>query len=343
MLKLLREDVISSFSDLWYRLGGTRPRLSPHAKVTRQRFGGHASYIVEDPASGNYYRLSEPAYFFIGLLDGRRTVDHAWEACNAQLGDDAPTQRECVELLSRLQLYGCLSGDLPLAADMVELRRREARQRRMQRRAGRGISMTVPLLNPEPMLESAKHLLAGVFSKWGAAAWVTVVVFALYRVIVRRDALADGLSGVLNPSNLLWLGIVFLLLRALHEFGHAAATKAMGARCTEIGLMLIALVLPFPYCDTSAAWRLPEVWKRVIVSAGGMIVETFAAALAAIAWSYMGKDDAGLPRTILYNTMVLSGVTTIVFNINPLLRYDGYYILSDITGSANLAMRGQEL
>jgi putative peptide zinc metalloprotease protein len=343
MLKFLREDVTNSFSDLWYRLGSTRPRLSPHAQVTRQRFGGYGSYIVEDPASGNYYRLTESAYFFIGLLDGRRTVDQAWEACNAQLGDDAPTQRECVELLSRLQYYGCLSGDLPLAPDMVELRRREARQRQVQRRTGRGVSMTLPLVNPEPLLERSKSILQGVFSNWGAAAWLIVVLFALYRVVVRRDALADGLSGVLDPSNLLWLGLAFVLLRAWHELGHAAACKAMGARCTEIGLMLIAVVLPFPYCDTSAAWRLPEVWKRVVVSAGGMIFETFVAALAAIAWSYMGKDESGLLRTVLYNTMVISGVTTLVFNLNPLLRYDGYYMLADIAGSANLAMRAQEL
>src|SRR5207248_3473679 len=87
----------------------------------------------------------------------------------------------------------------------------------------------------------------------------------------------------------------------------------------------------------------PEVWKRVIVSAAGMIFETFVAALAAIAWSYMGKDDAGLLRSVLYNAMIVSGVTTLVFNINPLLRYDGYYILSDIAGSANLAVRAQEL
>src|SRR5213079_2989480 len=105
MLKLLREDVTSSFSDLWYRLGPTRPRLSAHAQVARQRFGGQTTHIVEDPASGQYYRITDSAYFFIGLLDGRRTVDQAWEACNAQLGDLAPTQRECVDLLSKLQLY----------------------------------------------------------------------------------------------------------------------------------------------------------------------------------------------------------------------------------------------
>jgi putative peptide zinc metalloprotease protein len=343
MLKLLREDVSSSFSDLWYRLGSTRPHLSPHAKVTRQRFGGQGAFIVEDPASASYYRLSESAYFFIGLLDGRRTVDRAWEACNAQLGDDAPTQRECVELLSRLQLYGCLSGDLPLSPGMVEVRRREAEKNRFQRRTGRGVSMTIPLVNPEPFLERSKHLLAGIFSRWGAAVWLILVGYAIYRIVLNRDALEDGLNNVLDPSNLVWLGLVFIVLRAWHELGHAAATKAMGARCTEIGLMVIAFVLPFPYCDTSSAWRLPEVWKRVVVSAAGMIFETFLAAIAAIAWSFMGKDESGLLRAICYNTMVISGVTTLVFNLNPLLRYDGYYMLADLAGSANLAMRANDL
>ncbi|HYE61277.1 MAG TPA: PqqD family peptide modification chaperone [Phycisphaerales bacterium] len=343
MLKLLRQDSAGTFSDLWYRVGPTRPRLSPHAQVIRQRFGAHTTFIIEDPAGGQYYRMSEAAYFFIGLLDGRRTIDDAWQACNAQLGDAAPTQKECVDLLSRLQLYGLLHGDLPLAADMVELRRREARARKVALRHGRGVSMTIPLLNPEPWLERSKHLLALVFSKWGAALWLALITFALYRVFLNRGAIGDQLNNVLDPSNLIWMGVAFTILRAWHELGHAAACKAMGARCTEMGLMVIALVLPFPYCDTSSAWRLPEVWKRVIVSLGGVLFESVLAAIAAIAWSYMGRDDSGLTRTLLFNTMLISGVTTLIFNLNPLLRYDGYYVLSDVTGSANLAPRAQQL
>ncbi len=343
MLNLLREEVSSSFSDLWYRLGPTRPRLSTHAQTIRQRFGSQTAFIVEDPAGGQYYRLSESAYFFLGLLDGRRSVDDAWQACNAQLGDDAPTQRECIDLLSRLQMHGLLSGDLPLAADMVELRGREARRRAVQRRTGRGVSITLPLVNPEPWLERSRHLLAIVFSRAGAAAWLIVVGFALYRLFLRRDVLGNGLNNILDVTNIAWLGVVFIVLRAWHEIGHACACKAMGARCTEIGLMIVAFLFPFPYCDTSAAWRLPQVWKRVVVSAGGVIFETFVAALAAIAWSFTSADDAGLVRTLLYNTMIISGVTTLVFNLNPLLRYDGYYILSDVAGSANLAQRSQEL
>jgi putative peptide zinc metalloprotease protein len=343
MLELLRQNVAGTFSDLWYRVGPTRPRLSPHAQVIRQKFGRHTAYIVEDPAGGQFYRLSESAYFFVGLLDGRRTVNDAWEACNAQLGDDAPTQRECVELLSKLQLFGLLTGDLPLAADMIELRRREAAKLRIQQRTGRGVSMTIPLLNPEAWLERWKHIITPLFSRWGALLWLAVVGFALIRVIMRRDALGDSLNNLLDPTNLVWMSVVFIVLRAWHELGHAAACKAMGGRCTEVGLMLVAVVLPFPYCDTSSAWRMPEVWKRVLVSSGGVIFETFLAALAAIAWSFMGREDSGLVRTLLFNTMIISSVTTLAFNLNPLLRYDGYYILSDLTGTPNLAQRSMEL
>jgi len=341
MLSALRQDPGSSFSDLWYRLGPSRPRLSVHARVARQRFGSEGSYVVEDPAGGQYYRLSDAAYFFLALLDGRRSVDDAWQACNARLGDAAPTQRECADLLAKLRLFGLMGGDVPLSAEMIELRRREAGTRRLRRRAGLGLSLTIPLVNPEPWLERGREICRGLFSGWALAAWSLVVGFALYSVFRQRSELASQLNGVLDPSNLLWLSASFLALRALHELGHAAACKAMGGRCTEIGLMIIALILPFPYCDTSSAWRLPEVWRRVVVSAGGMLFETFIAGLAAIAWAW--TDEPGLARTLLYNVMLISGVTTLVFNLNPLLRYDGYYILSDVAGSANLAGRSQEL
>lgn len=339
----LKREVTSSFSDLWYRVGPTRPALSPHTQVTRQRFGGRTSYIVEDPAGGQFYRLGEAAYVFVGLLDGNRTVDDAWQTCNAQLGDDAPTQRECIELLARLQLFGLLTGQQPLSADMIERRRRDVADRRLRRRTGGWMSPTIPILNPERWLEATAHLLRPIFSRAGLVIWGALIGVALYRIFVRRADLVSQFNGVLSPDNLLWLGLIFILLRAWHELGHACAVKAMGGRCTEIGLLFVVYLFPFPYCDTSSAWRFPEVHKRVVVSAGGMLFETFVAAIAAILWSFGDETDAGLARTMLYNIMVLSGITTLIFNLNPLLRYDGYYILSDLTGIANLAQRASEL
>jgi putative peptide zinc metalloprotease protein len=339
---LLRHDVSASFSDLWYRVGPSRPRLASHARLTPQIFGDDRVHIVEDPAGGNFYRVSESAYAFIGMLDGECSVDEAWKACCVQLGDDAPTQKECIDVLSRLQFFGLLSGDQPLAADMIERRMDEVATRRRSRRWGGGLSVTVPLLNPDRTLDRIAYLLRPVFTKAGLFVYLLTVAIALYHVALNHASLRSHLNGVLDPSNLAWLGAVFILLRAWHEFGHAAACKAMGGRCTEIGLMLVACLFPFPYCDTSSAWRFPEIHKRVIVSAGGMLFETFLASLAAILWAHLSVE-ATLARTLLFNVMLLSGVTTIIFNANPLLRYDGYFILSDLTGIANLAQRATEL
>lgn len=338
---MFKGDPGSTFSDNWYRVGPLRPRLNPHAQIIRQDQGGRAVYIVEDPAGGQFYRLSPPAYFFLGLLDGRRTVNEAWDACNAQLGDDAPTQRECTDLLGKLQLYGLLDGGLPLAADMVLERKRQVRAKRLLKRTGRWMVFTLPLLNPEPWLQRFEHLIRPFYSRWGFAVWCVVVAAGLWGLISRWSELGNELNfaELLDPANLVWLSLLFVALRAAHELGHATACKAMGGRSTEIGLMLIAGVIPLPYCDATSAWRFPEVWRRVVVSAAGMYVEVFLAAVAAIIWA---TTDPGRVHALAYNMMLVAGFTTIVFNANPLLRYDGYYILSDVAGAPNLAQRSRE-
>lgn len=341
---MLREDVGTTFSDMWYRVAPTRPKLSVHANVIRQHFGPHISYIVEEPASGQYYRLTASAYLFLGMLDGERTVDEVWEACCEKLGDDAPTQRECVDLLSKLQMFGLLIGDMPLAADMVIERKRQARKMNVRRRTGNWMFFSIPLFNPEPLLERHKHFIKLVFSKAGLLVWTITVLTAL--VLVARNWRAFGsemnFSLLIAPHQLPILGLTFLFLRACHEMGHAAACKAMGGRSSEIGVLLIAMILPLPYCDATSAWRFPETWRRVLVSMAGVIVEMFIAAIAAMIWVATG-EQAGSIHTVAYQAMLISGVTTIFFNINPLLRYDGYYILSDLLGIPNLAQKSRDL
>lgn len=340
VLRVLETNTGSSFSDLWYRIGAMRPRLASHAQVIRQRFGGRTVFVLEDPAGGQYFRVSESAHFFLGLLDGRRTADDAWQASVAQLGDAAPTQRECIDVLARLQLFGLITGDLPIDPEMLEVRRSQLRSQRVKQRTGMGLAPSIPLLNPERWLERWSGVLRGVVSPWGLLAWIGVVLWGLFEVGSKWGDLLSGYNTLIDPSNLLMGSVVFLLLRAWHEFGHAAACKGLGGRCTEVGVIFMLFVLPFPYCDTSSAWRFPQVWKRVVVSAGGMLFETFVAGIAAVVWA---RTDEPFLRSICFNIMLISGFTTLVFNLNPLLRYDGYYMLSDLTGAANLWQRSRDL
>ncbi len=329
-----------TFSDLWFRVADTKPRLSPHARFIRQRQGPAVRYVVEDPAGGAYYRLSEAARFFVGMLDGTRTTDEAWHACLAQLGDEAPTQRECLDLLAQLQLYGLLVGDQPLAPDMIAERQQRFRSQRRKRRTGNWLFYHIPLLNPEPVLHPLRGILRLAWGWPGAIVFTALSLWAVFELIVNIDRIGSSFNNVLDPSNIIWLAAAFLAIRFLHELGHATACKAMGGRCTEIGVMLIALIMPLPYCDASSSWRFPDTWRRVLVALGGIFIELALAAGATIVWAHA---EPGLTRTLAFNIMIISGATTFVFNLNPLLRYDGYYILSDLTGTPNLANRAKEL
>ncbi len=339
---LLRDDPASTFSDVWYRVAPTRPRLSPHATITPQRFGPKTEYVVDDPATAKFYRLSGAAYLFAGMLDGRRTVDEAWQAACARLGDDAPTQKDCVDLLGKLQSFGLLLGELPLSPEMVEERRTRARKNRIQRRTGKWFFFTIPLINPEPVLHRTAWLCRALFSKPMGVLFLLLLGAGVVSVLTSIERLGDPLSNILEPASLVLITITFLVLRALHELGHAAACKAMGGRCTEIGIILIALILPLPYCDASAAWRFRSLSARVLVSAAGVLVELFIAAIAAIIWANAPAEQA-LLRTVCFNVMLVASATTLLFNLNPLLRYDGYYILSDVLGAPNLQQRSKEL
>jgi putative peptide zinc metalloprotease protein len=337
---LLREPPGETFSDVWYRVAETRPRLSAHARFVRQRQGRIVSYVVEDPAAGHYYRLSEPARFFVGMLDGRRTADDAWRACLAQLGDEAPTQRECLELLAQLQLFGLLSGDEPIAPDMLAERQQRFRRQRVNARTGHWLYFNIPLMNPEPVLHTLRGPLRLAWGWPGLLLLSAVGLWALAEVLTSLDRLEGAFNNILDPANVALIGVSFLAIRLIHEIGHATACKAMGGRCTEIGVMLIAFVLPLPYCDASSSWRFPETWRRVMVALGGVLIELLIASVAAIVWA---RAEPGTLRAVAFNVMLISGVTTLLFNLNPLLRYDGYYVLSDLTGIPNLASRAREL
>lgn len=326
------------FSASWYRVAALKPRLRSHAQIHRHHYRGQRWYVLQDYASQRYHRFSPAAYFLIGLMDGRHTVQEIWEIASARLGDDATTQDEVIQLLTQLHGADVLQCDVP--PDTAELLLRYDRQRRhkWQSQLLSPLFWRFPLFDPERFLQRLLPLVRPFFGKAGALLWLVMVGTAIMLAAMHwPDLTEDVVDRVLAPQNLALLWLLFPVLKSLHELGHAFATKAYGGEVHEMGVMLL-VVTPLPYVDASAASAFRAKWQRIVVGAAGMIVELFLASLALFVWLNI---EQGAVRVVVYNILVITGVSTMLFNANPLLRYDGYYILADYLEIPNLRSRSQ--
>ncbi len=323
-------------SSLWYRVATLRPQLLARVRLHRHRYRGERWYLLQDPASGRVQRFTPAARLLLAAMNGRRSVDALWQLARRRLGEDAPTQDEIIQLLGQLHAADLLATDA--TPDAIEVFERGSKQAAAKRRRSwaNPMALRIPLWDPGSFLDRHAAAWRLLWSRWAALAWLALVLPALLLLPAHWPELTGNLSDrVLQADNLLLIAIIFPLIKALHELGHATATRASGGEVHDMGLMLLVL-MPVPYVDASSATVLPSRWRRALIGAAGMVVELFIAVLAFYVWLAV---EPGLVRAVCFNIMVVAGVSTIVFNGNPLLRYDAYYILADIIEMPNLAQR----
>ncbi len=333
-----------TFSESWYRVEGLRPRLRAMVQTFRQHYRGQMWHVVRDPANNQFFRLNDASYFFVGLLNGERTVAQAWEIANAELGDRAPTQPEVIQLLGQLYASNLLVAELPADSGGIFDRYRKKVHREIRGYLSNLLFVRIPLWDPDHTLNRWVSAVSWVFSPIGLALWVVLIGLALMQLAGQGAALVAQGQRVLDPSNWIYLYISMAFTKALHELGHGFACKKYGrdshsgGEVHTIGVMFLILV-PVPYVDASSAWALRNRWQRAIIGAAGMYVELAVAAIAAIVWT---QTAPGAINSIAYNTIFIASVSTLLFNGNPLLRFDGYYILSDLIEIPNLAQRSKD-
>lgn len=332
----------SSFSPFWHRVRLTKPRLRPHVQISRQHYRGRRWHVVHDPSSNHFYRLSVVAHEFVGLLDGRRTVEQVWEMGLTRHGDEALTQNEVIQLISQLYGSNLLAVDVQPEAEQLLRRGRERLGQRMRQQAIGLMYFRVRLFNPDRMLSWLEPILRPLISRTGLVLWSLWVLAAAAAVLPHWDELAAGVDSMIAPSNWGWIMVVFVALKLFHETGHGVICKRFGGQVPEFGAMLLVLV-PAPYVDASSAWTFENKWRRIAVGAGGMIFELAVAALAAFAWVATRDASGSLVHQLAYNAMFAASVSTVLFNANPLMKFDGYYILSDLLEVPNLMQRSTQM
>jgi putative peptide zinc metalloprotease protein len=330
-----------TFSPLWHRVRALRPRLRPHTQVTRQHYRGRRWHVVHDPASNQFYRLSPVAFQMVGLLDGQRTVEQVWNIALENHGDNAPTQQEVIELLGQMYNANLLSLDASPETEQLLRRGRDRLKKKIQSQAIGIMYFKIRMFNPDRYLTVIEPVLRPLLNRWGFMLWALWVGFALYHVLGHIPQLKESFGNAIAPANYIWLSLVFVVIKAIHETGHGVICKRFGGQVPEFGVLLLVL-FPAPYVDASSAWSFASKWRRIAVGAGGMIFELAVAAGASLYWISTLNNPSSLGHQLAFNVMLLAGFTTLLFNANPLMRFDGYYILSDLLEVPNLMQRSMK-
>ncbi len=334
-----------TFHESWHRVAGLKPRLRPTVQIVRQVFRGAQWHVVQDEAGRDYFRMDASAYAFVGLLDGSRSVDECWNACNVRLGDNSPTQGEIIQLLGKLYSNNLLAADVAGETDVMLRRQSKRRLREVQNFLTNLLFMRLPILNPDRFLTRTAWLFRWCFTPLGLAVWCVAILAGLWNLAGHFSELSSDAATMLSADNLFLLYITFASLKLIHELGHGYACKIFGQSegthgdVRTLGIMFLVFV-PFPYIDVSSAWMLRDRHKRLLVAAMGMLWEIFIAAIAAMVWVRAGEGT--VTKALAHNAVWVASVTTVLFNINPLLRYDGYYMLCDVLGIPNLWQRASE-
>ncbi len=324
------------FSPYWYRVADLQPRLRSHAKIHRHTYRGRVWYVLENKSNTRNHRFNAAAYHIIGLMDGKRSVDEIWEAANNHLNDEAPTQDEIIRLLGQLHNADLLMCEVGPDTEELNKRFEHLEFNKWKRRLWTPFSIRFSLVDPDKFLNRWNPLVGRLFTRPAVALWLIVVLSALVLAVINWTAITDdAVERILAPQSLLLLWLTYPVVKLLHELGHAFATKTWGGEVHDMGIMFLVF-MPVPYVEASSASAFRDKKKRMVVGASGMMTELFIAALALFIWLTV---ETGIVSTIAYNVMLIGSVSTLFFNGNPLLRFDGYYLLADSIEIPNLSKR----
>jgi putative peptide zinc metalloprotease protein len=320
--------------DLASRFRQVRVGVRQDLEVTRQLFRGQPAYIVRDPVTFQSHRLEPADYQVFVSIDPARSLGEIFDDLVAQGLVGAEDEGAFYEFIVQLHRMSFLN--LPISDEKLLYRRYLARQRAKRKGRLTGILfLRIPLVNPDAFLERTVKYVRPAFGRAGFLVWLAVVVSAAVVMVRNWGQLVEPLQGVLAARNLPLVWFTLIALKVFHELGHAYACKHYGGYVPEMGAFFLVFT-PCAYVDATSVWGFSRMRHRLIVCLAGMYFESFIAAIAVFIWAATGPS---LLNSLAYNVIFLAGVVTILFNINPLMRYDGYYVLSDLVEIPNLRAR----
>ena len=324
------------FSNQWYRIANLCPRIRANVGTHRHYYRGVAWYIVGAKSSKSNVRINGSAFYIFTQLDGERTVEAIWQSALVVLKDDAPTQDEVVQLLS--SLFDAALIDFQNLTDVDQLfdNHRRKQTKEAKSRYWNPLFLRFSIFDPDRIAKKLLPWFNWAFTRSALIIWLMLLLASgIMAGYLWSDISKELGSNLVAPANLIILWFVFPVMKMLHELAHAVAVKRWNGEVHEFGISLLVL-LPVPYVDASDSARFSNKYRRMVVAGAGIIMETTLACLGLLIWFLV---EPGLVRDVAFNVMLTGSVSSLMFNGNPLLKFDSYYVLSDAIEIPSLASR----
>src|SRR5262245_34382697 len=317
-------------------------RKRPDLRARKHRYQGRIYWVVKDPVGLQYYRFEEEEFAILQMLDGQSSLDDI----AARFERDFPPQtirtEELQQFIGMLHRSGLVITDAAGQGQQLVKRRDERVMQQRLATLANILSLRFKGVDPERFFNFIYPYIRWFFTVQALVCCILLALSALTLVLVQFSVFQARLpefKTFFGHDKWLWLALTLCVTKVLHEFGHGLSCKHFGGECHEIGIMFLVLT-PCLYCNVSDSWMLPNRWHRAAIGAAGMYVEVVLASICTFIWWF--TEPGPLNWTCL-NVMFISSVSTIMFNANPLLRYDGYYILSDILEIPNLRQKASTI
>ena len=298
------------------------PTLRTDLVVSRVETPEGPRFVLKDPRTGRYYRLREAEYAVARRLDGATPLTELAPALAAELDleVDASSLEAFVAQLRRQGLMEDPSAPPPPKQGFVR---------------GTPLYLRFRAFDPDRLLDRLIGRLRFFFTPYFVVVAVALILWAVVTVASSQAEIMRDLAGLWNFQSLFFAWITVLSVVTLHEFAHGLTCKHFGGKVHEMGFMLIYFQPAF-YCNISDAWLFPKKSHRLWVTAAGAFFELFVWAVATVVWRVVepGTWVSGLALIVMATSAIKQ-----FFNLNPLIKLDGYYLLSDLLDVANLRPR----
>jgi len=307
--------------------------------ISEQRYEGRLCHVVKDPVSLKYYRFNQQEYYVFEKLNGTNTLEEIRKDFERRFAPDRLTLEDLEGFARQLVTAGLVQHESPNAArELFEKRRKQRRTKRIAT-ISNILYIKIPVFDPDRLLSRMIRYTRWIFTHtflWlSVALMLSAGLFVLFHYKTFYDKL-PAYQEFFAFRTLLYMWIALGVVKVIHEFGHGLSCKAFGGESHEMGFLFMCFS-PALYCNVTDSWTVADKWKRIIISFAGIWVELIIASIATFVWWY--SPHWPFVNNVAMCLMVLCSVSTFVFNANPLMRFDGYYIMADWLEVPNLRER----